>query len=126
MTPDGQAQAAVLQMGIKIRLNGVTEAQGLPVAKLIEDQMAVFEPCLQDIMGTKGEVLKLQATFKIDKKGVLSALKVTKMEPPVPGFGECVVKQSAQMDLGRQPRALTGEMILGTFYGGSKLPGWSK
>jgi hypothetical protein len=53
-------------------------------------------------------------------------MKVTQMEPQVPGFGECVVKQSAQIDLGRQPRALTGEMTLGTFYGGSKLPGWGK
>jgi hypothetical protein len=124
MTVDGQAQAEVLRMGIRINLQEIENNRGLKIARAFEEQLNVFEPCLAGLAGTKGEVLKLTATFTIGKDGLLSAVKVTEMLPQVAAFSECFLKQSNLVDVGTQSKPVTGKLTLGTFYGAGAQPKW--
>jgi len=117
MTPGGQQQNETLRLGIKVRLPKVYEKSGPGIAQAFEDQMNVFVPCLAGISGTKSEVFSLKAKFTVSKQGVVTKAEVLSLEPEAPAISACFLKQIQQVDLGRHPQPITGELTLGTYYG---------
>jgi hypothetical protein len=117
MTPGGQQENETLRLGIKVRLPKAFEKSGPGIAQAFEDQMNVFMPCLAGISGTKAEVFLLKAKFAVSKQGVVTKAEVVSLEPEAPAISACFLKQIQQVDLGRQPQPVTGELTLGTYYG---------
>lgn len=112
--------AKQLRLGVEVHLKGLSQKKGTRTAKEFEDQLPVFEPCVRK--AKKGEIIKVGAIFRISKKGVLTDVKVKQMVPKSRSFKKCFLKQIKQLDLGRQEKILSGEMILGTYYGESVKP----
>ena len=104
-----------LRIGIQVLLSKISESAEAKIVKGFEDKLSVFTPCLKET--GKGEVVRLRASFKLTKSGSLSAIEILEVVPESEPFKACFLKQIKHLSLGRQTRAVRGELGLGTYYG---------
>jgi len=115
------AQAAPkVRIGMKLRFKKLKPEQAKPLAKEFEDQLSVFEPCLPT--SGKNEIVRIRAGFELNEKGVIDPVHILEVDPPSPEFENCFLKQIRQLDLGAQTSKVSGEIIVGTFFG--QAPDW--
>jgi hypothetical protein len=107
--------ARQLQMGVTVKINGLSEAEGEDVRRSFQDQLNVFESCLPT--SGKREVLKITAKFALQKTGRISNVTVTESWPNDVHTKACFLKQIKRLRLGTRSKNATGNMILATYYG---------
>lgn len=110
------------RMGIHIQIEGVDDSEGRKIARGFQDQLSIFEPCLQ--FTGKTEIVRLRADFELTPRGLVEEVKVTELLPKLPQFSACFLKQIEQLDLGPQKKKWKGRLRLGTYYGSAD--GWDE
>jgi hypothetical protein len=104
------------RLGIKVKIEGLGLSETTGLVKNFEDQLSVFEPCFAAEID-QGQVLRLDATFTVSKKGLLKDVKIREMQPEIFLFRKCFLKQIQQLDMGRQETEVKGSLSLGSYYG---------
>ena len=114
LTPSN-SEPEPLRLGIKVRLLNANDAQSLKITKSFNDQLSVFEPCLSKT--GKGEVVRLSASFHIDRSGLLSDYAVIEVVPDSDSFKGCFTSKIGYLRFSPELKNIIGELSIGTFYG---------